>query len=79
MYVFKLGSGFSGPSIKVEPSFEMEECMQDDLFTQNDTDGLSELPFNLETSQSAHTEIIESSQPKRLILVLFFIFDRLDM
>ena len=28
MFVFKPGSGFSGPSIKVEPGFEMSEVTQ---------------------------------------------------
>ena len=34
MYVFRPGSGFSGPSIKVDPGFQMEECSQDELFSQ---------------------------------------------
>ena len=35
MFVFKPGSGFSGPSVKVEPGFEIGECTQYSLFSND--------------------------------------------
>ena len=32
MFVFGPGAGFSGPSLKVEPGFEMSETSQENLF-----------------------------------------------
>ena len=36
MLIFKPGSGFTGPSVKVEPGFEIDECTQDSLFSNDD-------------------------------------------
>ena len=41
MFVFKPGSGFSGPSVKVQPGFEIEECMQESFFSNTISQDMS--------------------------------------
>ena len=34
MYVFEPGSGFSGPCVRVEPGFELDECGESSSVTE---------------------------------------------
>ena len=48
MFIFQPCSGFSGPAIKVEPGFEMNQCMPHVLFDET-ASGMNcdELCFNI--------------------------------
>ena len=60
MYVFEPGSGFSGPSVKVEPGFVMQEVVD---MTQN----LSLSSNVTETQREVKTKCVEISQESSVI------------
>ena len=72
MYVYGPGSGFSGPSVKVEPGFEMSEIVN---VTQSQTQlsgdasiGLTDRFCMSQVSSaisSIQSQIIEPTPPKR--------------
>ena len=68
MYVFRPGSGFSRPSIRVEPGFEFDECSQDSLFVETVSDVPStgsDLSGNIDGIISGlDSEIVEPSPKK---------------
>ena len=82
MYVFQPGSGFSGPSIKVEPGFEMNECTQDHLFydglsyeTCDESQGACASTSNLlQLSECPDSQIMISSKSKRYVELIYIIF-----
>ena len=67
MYIFQPGSGFSGPSVKVEAGFEMEKYSQEDLFRDSgvmisDVDEHSQLVF---TSTETNSQSVALTTQKR--------------
>ena len=60
MYVYKPGSGFLGPSLKVEPGFMMQEVVD---MMQN----LSLISDVTETQSEVKTECVEISQESSVI------------
>ena len=72
MYVFRPGSGFSGPSVKVEPGFEMAEVKdltqslyevgESEVHTKSDVFEMSQVLSVISTIES---EIIAPTLAKR--------------
>ena len=72
MYVFQPGSGFSGPSVRVEPGFEIEDFTQEGLFTQSDVSS-NMMACSVETCQvktERGKEIVVSTAQKRFLLFI---------
>ena len=72
MFVFRLGSGFSGPSVKVEPGFDMQEVqtITQELGEEVKSESLSpnsvfEMPQVSEVVSSIEAEIVAPTPSKR--------------
>ena len=83
MYVFQPGSGFSGPSVKVSPGFEMQECTQETLFQQSNVDEIGDESMFAsgcmsdwsQTQDTSASQIQESSQSKRSIMFVLYLYN----
>ena len=71
MFVFKPGSGFSGPSVKVEPGFEMCEVTQ---LTQSLSQSVEVSQLSAEIS-SLEINTLSSTPVKRSIFVLANVYN----
>ena len=75
MFVFQPGSGFSGPSVKVQPGFEMHEIYESTQHLAVQSDDIKEEKVTMSPQASlSHTDSIEPTPIKRLILVYFSYF-----
>ena len=80
MYVYKPGSGFSGPSVKVKPGFELQEvaeltqnlsfscdATEHECGNQSDVFQMSQVSSVV---SSVESDIVQPTQIKRYILVV---------
>ena len=79
MYVFQPGAGCSGPSVKVDPGFELNDTTQTDLFSGqllNVDASMSEvMDFQSEVSvvlPEIKLEVMDDKSQKRNSFVFFF-------
>ena len=71
MFIFRPGSGFTGPAVRVEPGFEMEKYSQEDLFDSSvlSGEGNMENSQNVVASTYSSRNIAGSTQGKRYLFV----------
>ena len=70
MFIYEPGSGFSGPCVKVEPGFEMEQVRESQQFSrQNDIASTAQDTFSM-TSMS---DVVSSIETEPTLVKRYFI------